>query len=203
MDRLNNLKSILISNTRPYSDSNSIAADLAGIIARKGKRVALIDADLRHPYMHKVFGIPNHNGLVDILAGKLPVSKAIQQVKQKNISVITAGCLPEDASDPLNSRRMKDLIKQLKRGFKKVIIHGPAFSYLEASSLAGMVDGLVLLIHPGHVKTQMYQAIVDRFQINDTKIVGIVMRDQPKHNNSQSVFINRLLTFDRQTRQSY
>jgi Mrp family chromosome partitioning ATPase len=83
MDQLNNLKSILISNTRPYSDSNSIAADLAEIIAKKGKRVALIDADLRHPYMHKIFGIPNHNGLVDILTGKLPASKVIQQVKPK------------------------------------------------------------------------------------------------------------------------
>jgi Mrp family chromosome partitioning ATPase len=49
MDQFHKLNSILVSNTRPYSDSNSIAADLARIIARNGKSVALIDADLRHP----------------------------------------------------------------------------------------------------------------------------------------------------------
>lgn len=202
MDQFNVLRSILVSNTRPYSDSNSIAADLAGMIAKKGRHVALLDADLHHPYLHKVFDIPNRVGLVDILRNKLPVSNAIQDVKPENLSVITAGHLPENSEDLLISPEMSTLIENLKEMFDKVIIHGPAFMYLEASSLAGLVDGVVLLIHPGHVKTQMYQSIVDKFQKTDTKIVGVVMRDQPKHNSGQSAFIERLLTFDRQVRQS-
>lgn len=116
--------------------------------------------------------------------------------------MITAGFLPENEPDPLNSAEMQKLIDELKTSYKKVIIHGPAFSYLEASSLAGMVDGLILLIHPGHIKTQMYQSMVDRFQKNGTEIIGIVMRDQPKHNTGQSAFIDHLLTFDRQVQQT-
>lgn len=83
MSQFHKLKSILVSNTRPYLDSNSIVADLARIIARNGKSVALIDADLRHPYMHKVFGISNQYGLVNILNKSQPKSKVIQLVKQR------------------------------------------------------------------------------------------------------------------------
>ena len=202
MDQFPKLKSILVSNTRPYSGSNSIAADIARIIAVNGKSVVVIDADMRHPYMHKVFGISNHCGLWDLICGRQPKAEVIQCNKNSNVSVITAGNLPDKQTNPLNSIQMQELIVELGSNFEKIIIHGPAFCYLEASSLAGKVDGLVLLIHPGHIKTQMYQSMVDKFQKNGTRITGIVMRDQPKHDTGQSAFIDRLLTFDRQVQHS-
>ena len=197
-----NSKTILVSNTRPYSDSNSIAADIASILARKGKKIAVIDADLRHPYMHKVFGVKNNAGLAGILLQDQPIQKIRQFVNQQHISLISAGHLAANADDPLKSKAMEDMVERLKIMFDKVIIHGPAFSYLEASSLAGMVDNLVLLVHPGHVKTRMYQSIVERFQKKGTRIVGVVMRDQPKQVSSQSAFLDRLLTYDRQVQKT-
>jgi Mrp family chromosome partitioning ATPase len=95
---------------------------------------------------------------------------------------------------------MSSLLSQLNAEYDKVIIHGPPFFYSEATSLAGKVDGVVLLIHPGHTKSDPSQAIMEKFQKTGATIIGIVMRDQPKYQVNQSAFIDKLLTYDRRAR---
>lgn len=202
MQKINTLKSILVTNTRPYSDSNSIAADLAALIAQNGKRVALIDADLRHPCVHNLFNIPNRVGLVDILHGHRTPAGVMHSINGRGLFVLPAGKLPAASKDLLLSPEMDNLLKLMDKQFDKIIIHGPPFFYTEASSLAGQVDGVVLLIHPGHIKTDTSRAIIEKFQKTGATIFGIVMRDQPKHLSNQSAFIDRLLTYDRLARLS-
>ena len=88
----------------------------------------------------------------------------------------------------------------LKEKFDKIIIHGPPFFFSEATSLAAQVDGVVLLIHPGYNKTDTSRAIIDKFQRTGATMIGIVMREQPKHQANQSAFIDRLLTYDKRAR---
>ena len=88
----------------------------------------------------------------------------------------------------------------LKEEFDKIIIHGPTFFFSEATSLAAQVDGVVLLIHPGYNKTDTSRAIIDKFQRTGATMIGIVMREQPKHQANQSTFIDRLLTYDKRAR---
>jgi len=202
MQKIAAIKSILVTNTRAYSDSNSIAADLAMLIAQNGKRVALIDAALRNPYVHRLFDIPNRVGLVDILLGRRSPSGIMQSAGGNNLYLLTAGQLPNTSQDLLASPEMKKFLKTIDAQFDKIIIHGPPFFYSEASSLAGLVDGVVLLIHPGHAKSEPSKAIIEKFQKTGATIIGIVMRDQPKTLHNQSDFIDRLLTYDRRTRLS-
>ena len=198
LNKIKSIKSILVTNTRAYSDGNSVAADLAAMVAQNGKRVALVDADLRRPLLHSLFKLPNRVGLVDILLEQRSLSAAMHPVNSNHLFVLTAGKLPVADIDLFALPKMSSFLSQLKAEYDKIIIHGPPFFYSEATTLAGKVDGVVLLIHPGHSKTDPYQAIMEKFQKTGATIIGIVMRDIPKYQINQSAFIDKLLTFDRQ-----
>ena len=198
LNKIKSIKSILVTNTRAYSDGNSVAADLAALVAQNGKRVALVDADLRRPLLHSLFKLPNRVGLVDILLEQRSLSAAMHPVNSNHLFVLTAGKLPVADLDFFALPKMSSILSQLKSEYDKIIIHGPPFFYSEAATLAGKVDGVVLLIHPGHSKTDPYQAIMEKFQKTGATIIGIVMRDIPKYQVNQSAFIDKLLTYDRQ-----
>ena len=198
LNKIKSIKSILVTNTRAYSDGNSVAADLAALVAQNGKRVALVDADLRRPLLHSLFKLPNRVGLVDILLEQRSLSAAMHPVNSNHLFVLTAGKLPVPGIDLFSLPKMSSILSQLNAEYDKIIIHGPPFFYSEATTLAGKVDGVILLIHPGHSKTDPYQAIMEKFQKTGATIIGIVMRDIPKYQINQSAFIDKLLTFDRQ-----
>lgn len=200
LNKLKSIKSILVTNTRAYSDGNSVAADLAALVAQNGKRVALVDADLRRPLLHSLFDLPNRVGLSDVLRGQRSLSAALHSVNSNHLFLLTAGLLPAAGADLFALPKMGELLTQLHSDFDKIIIHGPPFFYSEAATLAGRVDGVVLLIYAGHVKPDPYQAIMEKFQKTGATIIGIVMRDLPRYQINQSAFIDKLLTYDRRAR---
>jgi len=197
------LKSILVTSTRANYDGSSIAADMAAIIAHNGKRVALVDADLRRPLLHHLFNLPNRVGLMDILHGERALSGIMHSVNSNHLFVLTAGVNNNGKTDPFASLQTTELLTQLKMDYDKVIIHGPPFFYPETVSLAAKMDGVVLLIHPNRARTDSTRPILDRLQRSGAKIIGVVMRDQPRYQVNQSSFIDKLLTYDRRARSTH
>ena len=200
MQKIKSIKTILVTNTRSFNDQNSVAADLAVMIAKNGKSVALVDADLRRPIIHTLFQLPNRVGLSDILQNHRSTLAVMHDREEGHLSILTSGRLPTNCIDIFNSAKMKESMQTLKEKFDKIIIHGPPFFFTEATSLAAQVDGVVLLIHPGYNKTDTSRAIIDKFQRTGATMIGIVMREQPKHQANQSAFIDRLLTYDKRAR---
>ena len=193
---------MLVTNTRSFTDGSSIAADLASLIAQNGKRVALIDADIRRPIIHTIFNLPNRVGLVDILQNARPPLSVLHSVQEGKLHILPSGKLPKESLDLIGSSKMKELLDYFKNRFDKIIIHGPPFFYTETTSLAAQVDGVVLLIHPGYNKNETSRVIIEKFQKTGATIIGIVMRNQPKNQLNQKVFIDRLLSYDRRARLS-
>jgi Mrp family chromosome partitioning ATPase len=150
--------------------------------------------------LHYLFNLQNRVGLVDVLQEQRSLSAAMHSVNSNHLFVLTAGVLPNPEVDLFTQPKMGEVLGQLSRKFDKIIIHGPPFFYTEAACLAGKVDGVVLLIHPGHSKPDPYQAVMEKFQKTGATIIGIVMRDMPKYQVNQSAFIDKLLTYDRRAR---
>jgi protein-tyrosine kinase len=200
--KIKSIQSILVTNTRSFTDGSSIAADLATLVAQNGKRVALIDADLKRPIIHTIFNLPNRVGLIDILQDSRPPLSIMHSLHDNKLHVLSSGKPSKSNIDFIGSNKMKELLKYLKKRFDKIIIHGPPFFYSETTSLAAQVDGVVLLIHPGYNKNETSQVIIEKFQKTGATIIGIVMRNQPKNQLNQKVFIDRLLSYDRRARLS-
>jgi capsular exopolysaccharide synthesis family protein len=197
MNKLKSIKSILVTNTRSYSDSTSIAADLSGLIAQSGKRVLLVDADLHQPIIHHLFNLSNRVGLSDILSGERSPSEIMHYLKDAKIHIITSGKTKANPGEPFHSVQMIQFLQGQKDQFDKIIIHGPPFFYSETANMAALVDGVILMIHPGYAKSETSKVIIEKFQRCGATIIGIVMRNQPKHTLNQSAFIDRLLTYDK------
>lgn len=200
MQNIKSIKNILVTNTRSYSDANSVAADLAVLIAENGKKVALIDANFRRPTIHSLFNLPNRVGLSDILQNQRSPLAVMHDHEHDNLSILTSGRMPTNNFDIFNFAKMKGLMQILNDNFDKIIVHGPPFFFTETVSLAAQVDGVILLIHPGYNKNDTSHAIIEKFQQTGATIIGIVMREQSKHQANQSAFIDRLLTYDKQAR---
>ena len=129
IQKIKSIKTILVTNTRSFSDRSSVAADLAVMIAQNGKRVALVDADLRRPIIHTLFQLPNRVGLSDILQNHRSPLAVMHDREGDHLSILTSGRLPTSCFDIFNSRKMKESMQILKKKFDKIIIHGPPFFF--------------------------------------------------------------------------
>ena len=195
------MRSVLVTNTRSYSGSSHVAVDLAEMIAESGYKAALVDANLRRPSIHTVFNLPKAPGLSDILLNHRTALSALQATEHAKLAFLSGGKPAENGFDLIRSQKMRESLALLMDNFDRVIIYGPPFFHTEAAQLACLVDGVILLIHPGHNRSETSRAIMDKFQRSGAKIMGIVMREQSRHQGSQSAFIDRLLSFDKHTRQ--
>jgi len=198
--RVSGMNTVLVTSTRAYSNGSSVAADMARMIAEKGRRVALIDADLHRPLLHKLFDLPQGLGLSDVLNNHRSPLSVLNKAGNENLALLTSGIDPLKDYELFSSGKMRAHLQLIKNEYDKVIIHGPPFFYTETLALANLVDSVVMLIHPGYNKTETSRAIIDKFQRTGAAVVGVVMREQPRYQANQSAFIDQLLAFDQQAR---
>jgi len=197
---LSTLQTILVTNTRSYTDHQSVAADLAVKLAQTGKKVALLDADFRRPIIHKLFELPIGLGFSDILKNHRSPLSVMHNREANCLSILTSGAQPDKYFDLFSSVKMDQSMVILKETYDKIIIHGPPFFFSEATNLASRADAVIILIHPGYNKTESSRSIINKFQQTNARIIGVVMRDQPRHQANQSMFIDQLLSFDKRAK---
>ena len=166
---LKHMQSILVTTTRTYTESNSVAANMAMILAHHGKRVALVDADLKRPSVHHLFNLPNHPGLMEILHGESSYSRLLHSVNSNHLFVLTAGINNNGKSDPFAHSQTDSLLSQLKEEFDKVIIHGPPYYHPETVTLASKMDGVVLIIYPNRSRSYSSQVIIEKLLTYDRR----------------------------------
>ena len=196
IQKINSMKTILVTNTHSYNGSNSVAVDLAVVNARSGKSVVLVDADLRRPILHSLFQLPNIMGLSDILQNHHSPFAVMQYQDSISLSIITSGRFPDCYLDIFDPTIMRESLQELKETFDKVIIHGPPFFFQEATSLAAQVEGVVILIHPGYYRTETSRAIIEKFQRTGATMIGLVMREYLKNQIETSGFIGQIFAND-------
>jgi Mrp family chromosome partitioning ATPase len=167
------------------------------MIAQTGKRVLLVDADMHQPIIHQIYHLSNRIGFSSVLSGERSASEIMQFNPELRISIIPSGKRMTAAIDPGYQGRLSKFLQEQESQFDKIIIHGPPFFYDETAGMAAAVDGVVLLIHPGYAKSETSKSIIEKFQRSGATIIGVVMRNQPKHSLNQSAFIDRLLSFDK------
>jgi polysaccharide biosynthesis transport protein len=174
------LKVIQFTSAAAGEGKTTTATNLAVVLAQAGAKVVIVDADLRRPRVNKVFAIDGTNGLTNCLLGKDESLRVFEL--GGDLWVLPSGPLPPNPSEMLSSRRMKDVISELRGMFDFVIIDSPPVLFVsDPLAVSRQVDGVIMVIDAGRTSApQAKKAIADLEQVG-APILGLVLnRVKPK-----------------------
>jgi capsular exopolysaccharide synthesis family protein len=161
------IKTILVTSTAPAEGKSTTTANLAIAFAQTGSRVLVIDADLRRPSLHKVFGISNPLGLTSLLMQNVAVQVTLRDVGIPNLSVITSGPIPPNPAEMLGSMRMRETLLDLATSYDYILIDAPpTLAVADSTILSSHVDGVVLVVSTGETS-------VDKVHKAKTQLEGV------------------------------
>ncbi len=169
------LQSILVTSTVPGEGKSLTAANLAVAMALDGKRVVLVDADLRRPTVHEKFGLRHAPGLTNVLVGAMDLDSALQSTSIENLRILTSGPIPPNPAELLNSRAMEQTQEDLKERADMVIFDSPpCLSVADAQVLSATVDGLIYVIQLGSTKKSALRHGYELLRQAHARILGVV-----------------------------
>jgi len=167
---------LLVTSANPLEGKSTTAANLAVSMAQAGRRVVLVDADLRKPTLHQVFKLDNRVGLTSALLSGDGARSCIQPSAFDNLSLLTSGPLPPNPSELLSSGRMRDLLEALRREADVVIMDGPpALVVTDATLLAALADGTIVVVAAGHTRSAALRQAVDGLSRATDRLLGAVL----------------------------
>lgn len=169
------LRTLLITSAEPDEGKSTILANLGVIYAQTNKNVILVDADLRRPRLHRLFGVSNNTGLSSALLNP-DDPFPLQETEVAGLKILTSGPLPPNPADLLASRRMDALLKQLQEEADIILLDAPpVIAVTDAAILATKVDGVLLVTSAGHTKREHAQRAKELLTKVNARIVGAVL----------------------------
>lgn len=168
------LPSLLISSPSRGDGKSDVAANLAVVLARAGKLVILIDANLRRPQIASLFGVPDQNGLAQLLEGE-SLPEPVEVASVPGLFVLPAGGVSSNSSEILGSQRMYRLIQEYKARADVVLVDSPPLWYSDALALAPQVDGVLLVVSSGSTGRENTINAVESLRLVGARIIGTVL----------------------------
>jgi succinoglycan biosynthesis transport protein ExoP len=153
-------------------------ANLAFTFSQGGYNTLIVDADLRRPTQHRLFGLDNDRGLTDFLTSDLDLEDVVQTTSLPGLFMLTSGHLPSDAVGVLNSQRMMDLIAQVKNRFDIVLFDSPPIlGVSDASVLVRALDATVVVVQHRRFPRAMLQRVKQAVENAGGNILGVVLNN--------------------------
>ncbi|UGB29494.1 CpsD/CapB family tyrosine-protein kinase [Metabacillus sp. B2-18] len=169
------LKSIMITSSEPGEGKSMTAANLAVVLAQQGKKVVLVDADLRKPSIHFTFNSSNIDGLTSVLTKKISLNGAISSTYVPDLDILTCGPIPPNPSELLDSKAMESVIKELKATFDYVVIDTPpVITVTDPQIIANKCDGIVMVVKRGKTKKDKAQKAKELLEKAESRLIGVV-----------------------------
>jgi capsular exopolysaccharide synthesis family protein len=171
---------ILITSPGSADGKSITCANLAVVLAQAGKETLVIDGDLREPSLHKIFGVPNVGGLVNVLSGEFSLSEVCVE-PFPGLKMIPTGPIPPHQAELLSSDRFAELIGQARRLFDYVLIDSPPTALVsDPMIIAAQADAVLLVLDSrGTSKGSLRTAMRDLEAVG-ANVLGTVMNKAPK-----------------------
>ena len=178
------IHSLLVTSSGPAEGKTTVATNLAAIFSQAGKRVALVDGDLRRPHIHSMFGMSNREGLSDLFRNQaVPISVTRNKVDLPHLMIITSGSLPPNPAELLGSERMERILKDLHDLADIVVIDTPPSLVADAQVLAAKVDAVIMVVQPGTTHAEAARVTLETFKRAGARVVGVVLNRIPRNRN--------------------
>lgn len=169
-------RSLVITSTGPSEGKTLVASNLAIALAEAGLKVLLIDADMRRPKQHDVFGLKREPGLSDLLVGSAKASEAVRKTSTANLWVLPAGRIPPNPAELMGSARFDEFFRSLKEHFDWVLIDTPPVMVVsDASVVAHKVTGVVFVVGAEMVSKSAAATALAQLENGRARVIGGVL----------------------------
>ncbi|MBN8235130.1 CpsD/CapB family tyrosine-protein kinase [Halobacillus kuroshimensis] len=173
------LETMVVTSANPSEGKSVTTANVAVVFAQQGKRVLLVDADLRKPTIHYTFRVPNTIGLSNYLIGAQKVSEIASHTDLNKLDVITCGPIPPNPSELLGSNKMKEFIEEAKQTYDMIIFDTPPVHAVTDSQVLGnFVDGVLLVVRSKQTEKDSAVKAKEQLEQSQANILGVVLNDQ-------------------------
>jgi capsular exopolysaccharide synthesis family protein len=176
-----NIQTISVTSTKAAEGKSTVSRNLAYSIAGDGKKVLLIDGDLRRSRLHKIFNVSNDKGLTNVLIGDEKIEP--QKIKDsESLYVLTSGVHPPNPSELLGSDKMKSYIEKLKEEYDTIIIDTPPVGLVtDGAIVSSFVDGTLFVCSSGETEIKAAQYTKQLLENVNANILGVVLNKVPFH----------------------
>jgi len=181
-------KVIMLTSASPKEGKSTTCANLGVALAQADRSTLLMDCDLRNPVLHKIFGLRNFRGLVDVLVGAYDL-QAVLQEPSPNLQVATAGPVPYNPSELLSSERFAEVVYQVRQRFDYLLIDSPhvlmdssplgalADPVILSTQADGMLDGVLLVLDAHSTDKKTLQRAVHMLETAGANILGTIVNN--------------------------
>jgi len=171
-------KTIVITSTGPKEGKSTTTVNLGMALAQAEQNVLLVDADLRRPVLHQVFGTDRNKGLSTVLAQELTIDEAIVETGVPNLSLLAAGMLSANPSEILGASRMRELTAQIRERYDIVLFDSaPVLGMADTVVLATEADATVLVIETGSATHKALKIALTQLEQVGAEICGVVLNN--------------------------
>ena len=169
------MKTLLFTSTSSSEGKSLTVANTGISLAQSGKKVIILDCDLRKPVQHEIFGLPKI-GITDILAGRKSVNEVVQKTEIPNLYLLASGPSIKNPAELLAGSRLCKIFEVLKDEAEVILIDTPPIlAVADACILAGRVNGVALVLDAGSVRPQDAQKAKARLLRAKANIIGVIM----------------------------
>ncbi|MFC4802558.1 CpsD/CapB family tyrosine-protein kinase [Neobacillus sp. GCM10023253] len=170
------IRVIMVTSSGPAEGKSTTAANLAVTFAQLGKKVLLVDADLRKPTVHHTFGVTNLFGFTTVLTKQRTLENTINETEEPDLYVLTSGPIPPNPAELLSSKSMEQFIEEAKSVFDYVIFDTPPLlAVADPQILANQCDGTILVVYSEKTEIDLAKKAKELLETAQSKLLGVVL----------------------------
>lgn len=185
-------KTILVTSSQPGEGKTTTTINTSICLSQLGATVLLIDADMRRPRIHKIFGIDHRKGLSNYLSSDMSLKTVVQTTQFPNLYVMPSGIVPPNSADLLSSEKFRLMLQKLSQHFDHILIDSPPInSVTDPVIISRQVDGVMLIVHGGKSSREMVVHSRQELANVGAKIFGVVLNNVNLQRDGYNYYYHR------------